>query len=67
MVIDFCSIFKILKLVFKLQSIIANEETARLIKMSKGEAIAYHVDLTKREDIYRAAEHVKKQVGKVRI
>ncbi len=43
----------------------ANEETVRLIKMSKGEAYAYHVDLTKREDIYRTAERVKKEIGKV--
>lgn len=33
--------------------------------MSKGEAYAYHVDLTKREDIYRTAERVKKEIGKV--
>lgn len=45
----------------------ANEETARLIKMSKGEVYAYQVDLTKREEIYRAAERVKQEVGKVAI
>lgn len=43
----------------------ANEETVRLIKMAKGEAYAYQVDLTKREEIYRAAERVKKDIGKV--
>ena len=44
---------------------IANEETARLIKMSKGQVFSYHVDLTKREDIYRVAERVRQEVGKV--
>ncbi len=33
--------------------------------MSKGEVYAYQVDLTKREEIYRAAERVKQEVGKV--
>lgn len=33
--------------------------------MSKGEVYAYQVDLTKREEIYRAAERVKQDVGKV--
>ena len=45
---------------------LANEETARLIKMSKGQVYAYQVDLTKREEIYRVAERVKQEVGKVR-
>nr|CAH0113315.1 unnamed protein product [Daphnia galeata] len=45
----------------------ANEETARLIKMSKGQVYAYQVDLTKREEIYRAADRVKQEVGKVTI
>jgi len=45
----------------------ANEETARLIKMSKGDVYAYQVDLTKKEDVYRVADLVKKQVGKVSI
>ena len=44
---------------------VANEETARLIKRSNGEVYAYHVDLSKREDVYRVAELVKKEVGKV--
>ena len=44
---------------------LANEETARLIKMSKGDVYAYQVDLTKKEDVYRVADLVKKQVGKV--
>jgi hypothetical protein len=35
--------------------------------MSKGQVYAYQVDLTKREEIYRAADRFKKQeVGKVR-
>ena len=46
-------------------SFLANEETARLIKMSKGEVYAYQVDLTKKDDVYRVADLVKKQVGKV--
>ena len=46
-------------------SLLANEETARLIKMSKGEVYAYQVDLTKKDDVYRVADLVKKQVGKV--
>ena len=45
--------------------ITANEETARLIKLAKGDVHAYHVDLTKREDVYRMADRVKKEVGKV--
>ncbi|XP_046657869.1 epidermal retinol dehydrogenase 2-like [Daphnia pulicaria] len=45
----------------------ANEETARLIKMSKGQVYAYQVDLTKREEIYRAADRLKQEVGKVSI
>ncbi len=43
----------------------ANEETARLIKLSKGQVYAYQVDLTKREEIYRAADRLKQEVGKV--
>jgi len=45
--------------------ITANEETARLIKLANGDVHAYHVDLTKREDVYRMADRVKKEVGKV--
>ena len=33
--------------------------------MSKGDVYAYQVDLTKKEDVYRVADLVKKQVGKV--
>lgn len=47
--------------------ITANEETARLIKLANGDVHAYHVDLTKREDVYRMADRVKKEVGKVNI
>lgn len=43
----------------------ANEETARLIKLANGNVHAYHVDLTKREDVYRMADRVKREVGKV--
>jgi all-trans-retinol dehydrogenase (NAD+) len=45
----------------------ANEETVRQIKAAKGEAFGYYVDLTKREDIYRTAELVKTEIGKVEI
>jgi hypothetical protein len=33
--------------------------------MSKGQVYAYQVDLTKREEIYRAADRLKQEVGKV--
>lgn len=36
-----------------------------MIKMAKGEVFAYQVDLTKREEVYRVAERVKREVGKV--
>nr|CAH0113314.1 unnamed protein product [Daphnia galeata] len=45
----------------------ANEETVRLIHMSKGQAYAYQVDLSKREEIYQMAQRVKREVGKVSI
>ncbi|XP_057378301.1 epidermal retinol dehydrogenase 2-like [Daphnia carinata] len=45
----------------------SNEETTRLIQMSKGTAYAYQVDLTKREEIYQVAQRVKREVGKVSI
>ena len=34
--------------------------------MAKGDVYAYHVDLTNREDIYKVAERVKREVGKVK-
>jgi hypothetical protein len=34
--------------------------------MSKGQVYTYQVDLTKREEIYRAADRLKQEVGKVR-
>uniref|UniRef100_A0A0P5HEA1 Short-chain dehydrogenase/reductase 3 n=1 Tax=Daphnia magna TaxID=35525 RepID=A0A0P5HEA1_9CRUS len=45
----------------------SNEETVRLIQMSKGVAFAYQVDLTKREEVYQVAQRVKREVGKVSI
>ncbi|XP_046455180.1 estradiol 17-beta-dehydrogenase 11-like isoform X2 [Daphnia pulex] len=45
----------------------ANEETVRLIHMSKGQAFAYQVDLSKREEVYQMAQRVKREVGKVSI
>lgn len=47
--------------------LLANEETVRLIQMSKGVAFAYQVDLTKREEVYQVAQRVKREVGKVNI
>lgn len=44
---------------------VANEETAELIKKSNKEVFAYQVDLTKREEIYKAAAQVKGEVGQV--
>ena len=35
--------------------------------MSKGQAYAYQVDLSKREEIYQMAQRVKREVGKVKI
>lgn len=45
----------------------ANKETAQLVRDRGGEATAYTVDLSKREDVYRVAEKVKKEVGDVDI
>jgi all-trans-retinol dehydrogenase (NAD+) len=33
--------------------------------MSKGQAFAYQVDLSKREEVYQMAQRVKREVGKV--
>lgn len=44
-----------------------NESTLNNIKSSGGNAFAYVCDCTKREDIYRVAELVKKEVGDVTI
>jgi all-trans-retinol dehydrogenase (NAD+) len=35
--------------------------------MSKGQAYAYQIDLSKREEIYQTAQRVKREVGKVEI
>ncbi|XP_046455181.1 estradiol 17-beta-dehydrogenase 11-like isoform X3 [Daphnia pulex] len=45
----------------------ANEETVRLIQKSKGQAYAYQVDLSKREEVYQMAQRVKREVGIVSI
>ena len=44
---------------------IGNTETERLIKEADGECHVYTVDLCDRNAIYKAAEEVKKNVGKV--
>jgi all-trans-retinol dehydrogenase (NAD+) len=36
-----------------------------MIKQANGEAYAYQVDLTKKEDVYRMADRVKKEIGNV--
>jgi len=46
---------------------LANEETVRLIKENNGTAVGYQIDLTKKSEIYRVAELVKSEVGKVDI
>lgn len=44
----------------------ANKETVRIIREEiKGIAYAYQVDLTKREEIYKLAERVKREIGTV--
>ena len=45
---------------------LANDETVRLIQKENGEAYAYQVDLTKKEDVYQLADRVKKEIGNVR-
>jgi len=45
----------------------ANEETVRLIKQNDGAAFGYHIDLTKKSEIYRVASLVKTEIGKVDI
>ena len=37
-----------------------------MIQQANGEAYAQQVDLTKREDVYRMANRVKKEIGNVR-
>jgi len=44
----------------------ANDETVQLIQQANGEAYAHQVDLTKREDVYRMANRIKKEIGHVR-
>ncbi|XP_043237528.1 epidermal retinol dehydrogenase 2-like isoform X2 [Amphibalanus amphitrite] len=44
-----------------------NEETVRQIRAAGGEAHAYTCDLSNREVIYKTAERVKREVGKVTI
>jgi all-trans-retinol dehydrogenase (NAD+) len=34
-----------------------------LIQKSKGQAYAYQVDLSKREEVYQMAQRVKREVG----
>ena len=42
------------------------EETVKLVKSSGGICYGYVCDLCNREDIYRKAAQVRKEVGKVR-
>lgn len=43
------------------------EETVNLVKSAGGICYGYVCDLCDREDIYKKAEQVKEEVGKVRI
>jgi len=44
-----------------------NQETAQQIKSLGGEAYPYKVDISSREEIYKAAEKVKREIGDVSI
>lgn len=43
------------------------EETVKLVQTAGGTCYGYVCDLCDKEDIYKKAELVKKEVGKVRI
>lgn len=45
----------------------AAKETAKIVKDAGGEAFAYHCDVSKPQNVYDAADKVKKEVGKVDI
>lgn len=45
----------------------ANEETVKQIKAAGGKAQGFKCDISNREDVYRVAERVKKDVGQVSI
>nr|XP_057932699.1 retinol dehydrogenase 10-A [Doryrhamphus excisus] len=42
----------------------ANERTARLVREAGGKAYAYTVDVSQREDVYRVADSVRKDLGR---
>ncbi|AWP02697.1 putative retinol dehydrogenase 10-like [Scophthalmus maximus] len=42
----------------------SNEQTAQLVREMGGKAYAYTVDVTKREDVYRNAELVRRDLGR---
>ncbi|XP_056315118.1 retinol dehydrogenase 10 [Danio aesculapii] len=42
----------------------ANEDTAKLVRARGGQAHAYTVDVAKREEVYRTADLVRKEVGR---
>jgi len=44
-----------------------NEETSRLVREVGGEAHAYACDISNREEVYKVADRVKREVGKVSI
>lgn len=44
-----------------------NEETAKQVRQLGGKAYCYKVDLSQREDIYKAAAQVKEEIGEVDI
>ncbi|KAF4112486.1 hypothetical protein G5714_007281 [Onychostoma macrolepis] len=41
-----------------------NEKTAKLVRAQGGQAHAYTVDVTNREQVYRTADQVRKEVGR---
>ncbi|ROL50782.1 Retinol dehydrogenase 10-A [Anabarilius grahami] len=41
-----------------------NEETAKMVRAQGGQAHAYTVDVTNREEVYRTADQVRKEVGR---
>lgn len=43
----------------------AIDETVRAVKCIGGKCIGYKVDIAKKEDVYRAADEIRRDVGDV--
>lgn len=43
------------------------DETVELVKASGGRAYGYVCDITKKEEVYATADHVKDKVGRVSV